>query len=210
MSHAKTTHQQLIAYAAGELRGPDAQKVQAHLERDAEAARTVHRYRLARQTILGDDGVDPPTAVLERARLIFDPTLRKGDRPSLADCIGGMIAQVIFDSRAQPALAGLRGPATSFQMTWQLAPESGMELDLQAELTDTDGSEQWQLVGQLTSRAPIGPLSVDLCHAGSSAAVQSVDADERGSFVLRVEPGPYDLHLHLPDGHTIVPDIRLS
>ena len=210
MSHTKTTHQQLIAYAAGELRGADAQQVEAHLKRDPEAARTVHRYRLARQTVLGDDGVNPPTEVLERARLIFDPTLHAADRQSLADCVGDLIARLIFDSRAQPAMAGLRGPATSFQMTWQLAPDSGMELDLQAELTDTPGGEQWQLVGQVTSRDPIGPMTVDLCHAGSTASVHSVEADERGSFVLRVEPGPYDLHLHMPGGHTVVPDIRLS
>ncbi len=210
MSHAKTTHQQLIAYAAGELRGADARQVQAHLERDADAARTVHRYRLARQTVLGDDGVDPPTEVLERARAIFDPTVHGGDRRSLVESVGDLIAKLIFDSRAQPALAGLRGQATSFQMTWQLAPESGMELDLQAELTDVPDGDRWQLVGQVTSRDSIGPLTVNLCHAGSIAAAHSVDADERGSFVLRVEPGLYDLHLQLRGGRTVVPDIRLS
>ena len=211
MSNAKITHQQLIAYAAGELRGADAERVQAHLERDAAAARTVHSYRLARQTVLGDNGVDPPTEALERARSIFDPTVHGGHRQSLAESVGSLIAQLIFDSRAQPALAGLRDPATSFQMTWRLALESGMEIDLQAELTDAPGPKRWQLVGQVTSREPIEPLTVNLCHAGGSAAVYSVDTDERGSFVLRVEPGPYDLHLQLPGGrHAIVPDIRLS
>ena len=54
------------------------------------------------------------------------------------------------------------------------------------------------------------PLTVNLCHAGSSAAVESVDTDQRGSFVLRIDAGTYDLHLHLPGGrHTVVPDIRL-
>ena len=211
MSHSQITHQQLIAYAAGEIRGADAERVRAHLERDADAARTVHSYRLARQTVLGDNGVDPPTEVLERARSIFDPTVHRGNRQSLAECVGGLIAQLIFDSRAQPALAGLRGQATSFQMTWRLAPESGIELDLQAERTDAPGPERWQLVGQVTSREPIGPLTVNLYHAGGSAAVHSVDTDDRGSFVLRVEPGPYDLHLQLPGGRrTVVPDIRLS
>ena len=211
MRHAKITHQQLIAYAAGELQGADAEQVQAHLKRDADAARTVHRYRLARQTVLGDDAVDPPTEVLERAKSIFDPTVHGRDRQSLAECVGGLIAQLIFDSRAQPALAGLRGQATSFQMTWRLSPETEMELDLQAELTDAPGGELWQLVGQVTSRDSIGPLTVSLCHAGSIAAAHSTDADERGSFVLRVGRGHYDLHLHLPGGqHTVVPDIRLS
>ncbi len=210
MSHPRITHQQLIAYAAGELGGADAEQVQAHLERDADAAQTVRRYRLARETVLGDDGVDPPTEALERARSIFDPTVHAGDRQGLAESVGGLIAQLIFDSRAQPASAGLRGQATSFQMTWRLAPESGMELDLQAELIEAPAGERWQLVGQVTSRDPIGPLTVSLCHAGSIAAADSVDADDRGSFVLRAEPGPYDLHLHLPGGrHTVVPDIRL-
>ena len=210
MSHAKITQLKLIAYAAGEVGGADAEQVQAHLERDADAAQTVRRYRLARETVLGDDGVDPPTEALERARSIFDPTVHAGDRQGLAESVGGLIAQLIFDSRAQPAPAGLRGQATSFQMTWRLAPESGMELDLQAELTEAPGGERWQVVGQVTARDPIGPLTVSLCHAGSSAAADSVDADDRGSFVLRAEPGPYDLHLHLPGGrHTVLPDIRL-
>lgn len=210
MSHPRITHQQLIAYAAGEIPGAEAEQVQAHLERDAEAARTVRCYRLASQTILEDSGADPPTEALQRARSIFDPTVHASDRQSLAEHIGNLIAQLIFDSRAQPALAGLRGQATSFQMTWRLAPESEMELDLQAELTDAPGGERWQLVGQVTSRDPIGPLTVNLCREGSTVAVHSVDADERGSFVLRVEPGIYDLHMDLPGGHTVVPDIRLS
>lgn len=210
MSNTKVTQQQLIAYAAGDLRGAAAERVEALLGRDADAARTVARYRLARRTILGDDGVDPPAEAVERARAIYDPTFYAVERPSLGDCVGGLIAHLLYDSRAAPALAGLRGQATSFQMTWRLAQDAGIELDLQAELTDTPAGEQWQVVGQVTSREPLGSLSVNLCHTGSSTAVQSVNADARGSFVLRVAPGPYDLHLHMPDGHAVVPDIRLT
>ena len=68
MSHARITEQQLIAFAAGDLRGADAEQVEAHVQQDAVAARTVDRYRLARKTILGDDGVDPPAEVVERER----------------------------------------------------------------------------------------------------------------------------------------------
>lgn len=210
MRHARVTQQQLIEYAAGELTGAAAEQVRAHLQRKAAAARTVNLFRLAQQTVLDDDGADPPVDVVERARSIFAPGEPAGERLSVAEHLGRIVAGLIFDSRAQPAPAGLRGQATSFQMTWRLSPESGEELDLHAEVTDTPGGEQWQLVGQVTGHDPIGPLTVRVCHAGGSAVVHSIDADERGSFVLRLDPGTYDLHLYLPDGLTVVPDLRLA
>ena len=89
MSHSQITHQQLIAYAAGEIRGADAERVRAHLERDADAARTVHRYRPARQTVRGDNGADPPTVVMERAGSIGAPTLHRARLTTLAGWRGG-------------------------------------------------------------------------------------------------------------------------
>ncbi len=208
MSRIRVTYQQLIAYAAGELPDTEVAQVEAHLARDPSAAETVARFRMARATIQGDDGTDPPPETVIRARGIYDLQSSAGPSPSLAEAVVQAIARLVFDSRAEPALAGLRGQATSFQLTYELFDDAEMELDLHAELDDE--ADRWRLVGQIAAREPVGSLRVELCRTGSGSVVQAVEGDERGTFVLRVARGAYDLRLHTRTGVVVVPDIRME
>ena len=207
MTKKRIPNETLIAYAAGELGGTDAANVKDRLSRDPRASATVARYRLARCTLLADDGADPPVAASATARAIF----RAAPRTSVGDRIAKVIATVIFDSRVTPALAGLRGGATSFQMTWSLSGPAGEtgDLDLAAEPVDDDPNGSWRVVGQLTTREPLSSLSVAVCRAGSLTPAQTTDGDERGAFMLRLKPGTWDFHLRLPKTTVVVPDIRI-
>ncbi len=206
MSRHRIPYDKLIAYAAGDLTGSDADRVQELLADDPQAADTVARFRMARETLQADDGVEPSAEAVMSARAIFRPR----PRTSFIERAAEGVAELIFDSRAQPAFAGLRGQATAFQTTWRLSPEDGLDLDLQAELVDDGaGGERWRMVGQVVSREPLGSLQVELCRAGSTATIESVDTDQRGAFLLHLEPGTYDLYLNLPHSVVVVPGIRM-
>ena len=205
---SNVSYDQVIAYAAGEG-GPDqAAAIEAWLDRHPEATATVNRYRSARQTLRTDDGVDPPAEALRRARALFE-TGRAAAPAWMGESVIQAIATLIFDSRRAPAPAGLRGPVVSFQMTYELSGVVPGELDLHAEPTGGGDTRSWRLIGQIASPQATGPLRVDLCRAGSLSPIRSVDGDDRGGFVLHVEAGSYDLHLRVPHGVVVVPDIRV-
>ncbi len=210
MTVRRNPNEDLIAYAAGELSGTDVANVEVRLRRDPRAAATVARYRLARRTLLADDGADPSPEASAAARAIFRTTPGVTLTERVAH-LGQIIATVLFDSREMPAAAGLRGPATSFQMTWSLSGPDGLtgELDLAAEPVESDPDGSWRVVGQLTTREPMTSLRVDVCRAGSLAPVQTIDGDRRGAFMLRLKPGTWDFHLYLPKTTVMVPDIRI-
>ncbi|MHC4219574.1 MAG: anti-sigma factor family protein [Planctomycetota bacterium] len=198
----------MIAFAAGELADGEARQVEAWLASHPDAAETVARYRMARTTLQTDNGADPPPESVARAKAIFEP--RTAAAPSLADRVEQLIATLIYDSRVKPALAGVRGAVTGFQLGYEL-PESEAQLDLQADV-DEDGADtrRWRLVGQISSANPLPPAKVTLCRPGSLTPVHTVHSDERGVFVVKIEPGTFDLHVQLPGGLHVVPDIRMA
>jgi len=211
VSESPINYEKLISYAAGDLAGPDAAEVEAWLARDPAAAETVARYRMVHMSIRQDEC--PSSEAVARARALFDRA--RPARPGFAEHLATLVARLIFDSRAEPALAGLRGRGTSFQLTYDLSadgnPEDGednAELDLQAE--PAPQARSWRVVGQVAGCGEDQALRVDLCRAGSPTAIQTVQGDRRGTFVLSVEPGAYDLHLHLPGRVAVVPDIRMT
>jgi anti-sigma factor RsiW len=208
MSRHRIPYAKLIAFAAGDLTGADADRVRELLADDPHGAETVARFRMARETLQSDDGVEPPDGAVASAQAIF----RTVRRPSLTERVVEAVGELIFDSRAVPALAGLRGQATAFQTTWRLSPQDGVDLDLQAELVDDEaaGGERWRLVGQVVSMEPAGSVGVELCRAGSTVPIQSIESDQRGAFLFHVESGSYDLYLELPHGLVVVPGIRLN
>ncbi len=198
----------LISYAAGELAGHEAAEVEAWLARDPAAARTVARYRLAQVSLRQDESPSPEAAA--QAKAIFDRA--RPARSGFSEQLAQLVARLIFDSRAEPALAGLRGRGSSFQLTYDLsseaAEEESPELDLQAE--PVPQAQSWRVVGQVAGCDQVEAMRVDLCRAGSPTPIQTVQGDRRGTFVLSVEPGTYDLHLHLPGRVAVVPDIRMT
>lgn len=202
MSRAR--YRQLIDFAAGE-RGPRSAEIEAHLDTHPAAAATVALYRLAGATMAGDDGIDPSAAALASARAIFTPKRADSAVGSLADHLTRVLGRLIFDSRVEPALAGLRGPACGFQLTYEL-PDA--QLDLHAEPAEAPG--RWRLIGQFACSGSVPAMTIDLHRAGSDEPIRTVEAGERGVFVLDTGPGLYELRLHLPEATVVIPEIDIS
>ena len=141
MTEPRIPYSQLIAFAAGELADEQAAQVEASLARHPEAVETVARYQMAQTTLQADDGADPPPEAVARAKAVFEARRDSAGEPSLGDRVGQLIARLIYDSRAEPALAGVRGAVTGFQLAYEM-PESGAQLDLQADV-DEGGAGVW-------------------------------------------------------------------
>lgn len=204
---SRTSYRELIDFAAGE-RGSLTTTLKAHLKTHRAAATTVALYRLARATLLADDGVAPSAAAVASARALFPPQRARAAAEGIADHVAMILGRLIFDSRAEPALAGLRGPASGFQLTFEL-PDA--QLDLQAEpVGGHGGSARWRLVGQLACTGTVPEMKVELHHGGSNEPVQTVDAQERGIFTFDTGPGLYELHLRLPEATIVIPEIDIS
>ena len=117
---SRTSYRELIDFAAGE-RGSLTTTLKAHLKTHRAAATTVALYRLARATLLADDGVAPSAAAVASARALFPPQRARSAAEGIADHVAMILGRLIFHSRAEPALAGLRGRLGSLAPTQTLA-----------------------------------------------------------------------------------------
>jgi anti-sigma factor RsiW len=71
MSSHFVSDAELIEYARGKLGPASAARVQAHVAICPQCTASVARFHLVRTTLLEDDSVAPPDAVLERAEAIY-------------------------------------------------------------------------------------------------------------------------------------------
>lgn len=116
----------------------------------------------------------PPEA-LEAARLAF--TTRRLDEE---------LAELLYDSYDQPALAGMRGSPGRRQVSYKIG-----ELIIDCEV------EGRRLVGQVTGCQPDRPVRLDLVNAAGARV--RLDVDERGRFVALL-PGPGPVRLRCRHG----------
>ncbi len=211
MSNAKIKYRQLIAYAAGELPAEEAAEVQAYLAANPSAAEPVALYGQARAALQDDQGADPPADVVAKAKRIFagaqsDPALGWLAR------LEQFIAELVFDSRAEPALAGYRGAAMTFQLSFECELAS---VDLEAEpLVDGNAvgpdESQWRIMGQVDLRQPDSLIELALVEQGTGAKVADTVADEHGMFALEVKAGRYDLLLRVGDKVVVLRNIEIQ
>lgn len=199
----------LLDYAEGRLPEHERTALAARLKDDPAAAAVVARYRAAASTLRTDDSVPAPASVIAAAKTIFDPKMLP-HRPGLMERIDRIIATLIFDSRVQPSLSGLRGRGDSFQVTFEVADA---EIDLQAERLERSGAaagpEQWRLTGQVMSRSPGGHFTVELIGASGVKETAQAAGDDRGVFSLSAAPGRYDVVLTFGERTIILRGIEI-
>ena len=201
MTIPRITDEELIAFAADELTGADAERVQAYLARTPEAARTVAAYRLAATRTAGDDTVAPPEEVAARARAIFRPPPAH-ERPTWPERLEAIVARLVYDSRVEPATVRFVDTGRSFQLRFET---DDAEIDLQIR---PEG--RWQLMGQLSADDAVGPVEIAAVAAGTRTSVARARSDERTLFSLELDAGVYDLHLALPDRVIVLTGLRLE
>jgi len=202
------TDQDLMAYAAGEIEGEAARRVETRLDSDPAAARRVALYRLTADTLAGDDSVAPPPATVARAKAIFNrrPVT---PRPSLIERLEAVVAQLVFDSRLQPLAVRASDASRRFQLAFEA---DAAEVDLQGEFLPgaEPAGDRWRLMGQVSAASSAANVEVVLTRAGEPTTAAETHADPGGVFAVNVSPGRYDIRVHLPAGLIVLPDVEVA
>lgn len=208
------TDEHLLAYAANESLSPEDQAaVERTLAESHEARALVERYRMIAAARLADDSVAPPTSATDAAKAIFARNFAgrsPAAPPNWLQTLERLVASLIFDSRAQPATIGLRGPSgAAVQLCYEAV---GVEVELEIagdDHEDQRDAERSFITGQvsLTSGEASGRVTVGLTRPGEETLLVQTETDAHGAFTLSVEPGVYDLHLALANRVVSMRDI---
>ena len=199
--------ERLIDYLDGLLAPPEAEPVTRHLSSGCTQCGADREWYLAiKATTASDDSSAPPAWILKRAFRIFEA---KGTKPGLVERLGQLVASLVFDSLARPAMAGVRSTETTarqllyraadFSIDLQVVPSASSRLDLIGQVL-REGEAAFESVGQ---------LNLELVRAG--APVFSSCTNEMGEFtVCDIDSGVFDLRIKLPEGTITVPDLPIT
>lgn len=164
---------------------------------DPDGSRRLQRLHRAVETVRSDARDPVPEAALAAARALgatlapqAGGEVRLRDAFALAaDAVRAIVASVRFDSRLEPALAGLRG-GRGFALALEA---DGVEIDLECEPAE---GGRFVVVGQASCRGSAVDrvewfeASGDGLRPGPASAV-----DEDGMFRATLEPGRHLLRL---------------
>jgi hypothetical protein len=200
--------ERLIDYIDGKLgQQVEAAPVGAHLAAGCPRCSADSQwYQKLRAITRGDDSIEPPAWVIKRAIRIFE-TQRAG--PRVVERLGRAVAALIFDSFAQPAIAGVRSTETaSRQLLYQAGDYS---IDLQVAIaSEHNASVIAQILRENQPRfESVAGLSIELVRGGRPTAATATN--EMGEFTINdVVPGTYDLRVKTPDGMITVPELPVD
>ena len=190
----------LLDYYEGRADEATAAQVRAHL---AARCKTCQQ-RLARMAhtlkVLPELGRLPvPEEAMERARAIFRERFSQPERPSI-------LAQLIFDSRTNLALAGARGEeSASIQQHYRT---ERYDIDLWQE-----GAEEktWYLIGQVLSTQGNMILQPEAVLLRSSEGVtRMARIDPREFHFDAVPEGSYEMTVQLGEMDVTLPDVLVG
>ncbi|MCG3125649.1 MAG: hypothetical protein CHACPFDD_00474 [Phycisphaerae bacterium] len=206
---ARPTFEELVAYAAGKTTPQDAARIEQQFAKHAADAQTVKCLRAVLAAGRAGALADPPEATLAAARALYAERRVAKASPSvwaeLLETARRMIAELVFDSRPQAALAGIRGAGGAYQLAYRCELA---EIDVEIEKAAAGAS--WRLMGQISPTGSAQPRCVMLVERGGSIPLTSVDPDEHGVFSLEAAQGAFDLLVILDNSVLVVPGIDMQ
>ena len=204
MKQQDVTFEQLVAFASGELTGPEASMVEAYLAVLPEVARTTLRLQEVIQRLRADDTVAATPDAVRRALNL----LQSLDQVPTPDWLAPvrLFARLVFDSRAQLAMAGYRGGTASYQLAFESEPA---RVDLQILPQDRVG-DAWRVRGQVTLRDNAELDGVTLLAEQTETVVATAVPDHAGRFKIDSPAGIFDLRVDLDQGTRSVIASRLE
>ena len=207
MTDGRVPYEQLIAYAAGELDSEAADAVKRHLASSVDASAIVRRFQMVAETLRRDDSQAPPADVLAQANALFADR-RIATAPGWRETAARVIAELVYDSRPQVALAGVRGSATAYQLSFQ---SERVDVDLEVEPHEDGGSGLCRISGQITtSRKSDVIRSVAFAAPGTTEIASTIKPDQHGVFGATIASGKYDLLITLSDTQVVLPNVEIE
>ena len=183
--------EQLIDYLDGRLAAATAETVAAHLAAGcSECAASRAWYENTGQLARTDESVEPPQWVVNRAIKIFDGT--RG-RSALAKRLGTIIATLVYDSFARPAVAAARSTEANDHQLLYRADDYKIDLLMASSDQGTDMRGQVLRESEFLFESTAG-IPLELVVGGKM--VYSTNTNEMGEFRIRaIDSGRYDLRI---------------
>ena len=212
MSGHPVSYERLIAFAGGEVAGPEAETIAAHVAACPDCAATVARYTAARSAVADDAWAPVPAAAMTRAKELF---ARFGPRPVVVErtsplaALRRLVATITFDSSVGAGLAGARGVGEAYTLVYS---SDVAEIELQVEPSPGGSARgEWQIMGQITPREELGAEAARVGLAAPGGEPEAwADADEHGYFSLVTMPGRYDILVALPSALLSLPALDVG
>lgn len=207
MDAKSISYEHLIAYAAGDLTGSEAESLRRGLEADPSAKQVVRRFQHAVEALRSDDSVAAPADVLMRAKQRFAER-RVPSQPGWLDSLAQMVADLVYDSRPQLAAAGVRGSATAYQLSFECELA---DIDLEIERYEEDGAELCRVTGQVSVHGKTAwARTIAFVARGADKAVVTVTPDQHGTFDADVVPGVYYLAMNVSEKTVVLADVEIE
>lgn len=209
MSEQSITDEQLILYAVGELAPSEATATERHLAGSPQAAAYVAKVRTVLETMRTDKTEAPSVEVIKRTISAFSGGGESRGSLAWLEPLRRRVAELMFDSRAQPALAGFRGGSSSYQLAYR--SDLG-RVELRVSPGQRPARDAWRVRGQVTAgqreRGDLG--SVALVIPGTSDALVVAKLDQHGRFKLDTQCGKYDLAVQFGAEALIAPNLEIG
>jgi anti-sigma factor ChrR (cupin superfamily) len=175
--------EEILAFAMGDADDATAARVTAAVAANAKLADEVSRARALVAALRSDRTPEPPAAWLSAAKSVFKAA------PKQAGWLASAIAKlgtVVYDSRAQVALAGFRGADDGVRMSFVA---DDVEVDLQFHPEQAAGH---RVLGQISDPHSTS-AEIALLDTDSGDVIDLQDSDASGVFRLAATPGTYDM-----------------
>lgn len=190
------TFESLIDEVDGRLAAAAAAAVSGHLAsgcRECLASRAW--YERAKAVAAGDESVEPPAWVFNRAVRLFEA--RRTAR-GIVERAGHLLAALIFDSRQRPVLAGVRASAADARQLLYRAEDYSIDLQVAAP-AQAGAAVTGQLLREGEMRfESVARLPLALLREGR--VVKAAATNERGEFTISdLDAGQYDLRIDVRD-----------
>ena len=194
----------LLALALRELDAAERAQVEQAVAQDPSLARTLRQIESILHIFATDDSVEPPAAVIERAKAIYRAP-QTSEAPGWLAAARELIARLVFDSRLTTAVAGFRGSDDAFQLSYE--SELG-EVDLQCEPTLDAHRHAWRIMGQVTPNENLTVRRVLVVPQGAQTPVAEAPVDADGLFTVQADPGSYTLYVEIDGQVMTLPGIE--
>jgi hypothetical protein len=205
MTETNELFENLVAYAVGELNAEEVRSVERRLADSPSLRADLDAIRQFLKTMREDDTVMPQEHLIQRVLRIFDQN-NVHNSSSTLERTGRFIAQLIFDSRAQPTLSGFRGRGEGYHLMY--ASEVG-EVDLQVTRDSAASSKLLEIRGQV-SAADAHPTLIHLARRGDEETIREAYTDQQGTFRFDTQPGWYDLRIEFAEKTLLVEDVHIE
>lgn len=187
----------IVDYVDGRLSEIARGEVEAAVESDEQIANTVRHVQELRRSLGNAEAVSPSTSSVARTIELYADRHRAASAASWIELARRTIAELVFDSRKAPALAGYRGRSTDIQLAFE--HERG-RLDLRVTSPDEPAHDRWQIRGQIRWRQPAGLSEVCLVHSGTAEVLASTFTDKFGGFQMESAAGAFDCLVEVDAG----------